>query len=147
MERIENDVELINITLSELLIGASFDKFCYSGIYSMMFTLNRPMYNCNYCNLDIATGLVIKQISGISSSKEFSIEDFQKIWGKVIDKVELGEDLSLSLFFDSTFLCKVSSYLEDPEGLFDMRWSIYQNKEIESFSVWVSDEKNIYLKK
>jgi hypothetical protein len=147
MELIENNIELINISLSELLIGARFDKFCYSGIYSMEFTLERPMYNFDYCQLDIATAIVIGYVPDFQEAKKFSVDEFHKIWGKVIEKVKLNEDLSLTIIFEGSFFCNISSRLEDPEGLFDMRWSMYQNKEIEAFSVWVSDEENIYLRR
>jgi hypothetical protein len=146
MEKIENNIELINSRLAELLIGGSFDKFSYSGIYTMTFTLSKLFYGFNYCNLDIATEIAIKPFTNLSASKEFSIEDYFLIWGKVITNVKLDGDLCLNLIFENEYSCKISSHLEDPEGLFDMRWTIYQNKESGPFTVWVSDEETIYLK-
>lgn len=147
MEIIENNIELINSRLAELLIGASFDKFSYSGIYTMSFTLSDLLYGFNYCNLDIVTDITIQRAADLSAPRKFSIEDFLLIWGKVIDNVKLDKDLCLNLSFENEYLCKISSHLEDPERLFDMRWAIYQHKEERGpFSVWVSDEECIHLK-
>src|SRR5882757_915281 len=143
MEKIENNITLINSRLSELLVGTSFDKFCYAGIYTMVFTLNKPLYGFDFCNLDIATEITIKPVSGPTDANKFTCADFHLIWGKSIKKVTLSENLFLNLYFENSYLCSISSYIKDPEGLFDMRWSIYQQKEEESVSVWVSDEKNI----
>ncbi len=143
--RSDNDIGLTSNRIRELLTGASFDKFSYSGIYTMTFTLKKSFCGLDYCNIDIATKIVIKQANNQSALKEFSIEDFLQLWGKVIIKVKLENDLSLTLFFENFFSCKIHSYLDDAEDLFDMRWALYQNREISSLSVWVSDEENIYL--
>jgi hypothetical protein len=145
METIENKIDAIKNKVAELLTGSSFDKFSYSGIYTMTFTLKQPFYGFDYCNIDIGTAIKIEKENITSAPKIFSIEDFFSIWSKSITKVELKEDLSLLLFFEDSFSCKINSYLEDQEGLFDMRWTLYQNKKDGSFSVWVSNEENIYL--
>jgi hypothetical protein len=67
------------------------------------------------------------------------------IWSKSVTKAEVENDLSLSIFFDNFYCCRITSKLLDPENLFDMRWSIYQEKASPSFCLLVSDEENIFL--
>jgi hypothetical protein len=146
MQLIENNVELIRLELSNLFSGASFDKFSYSGIYSMEFTLSKPQYGFEYYMLEIVTGISILKVPDPSTADTFLVDDFLRIWGKVVDRVELGEDLTLRLYF-SDWICQIPSAMDDPEGLFDLRWAIHPVGEKDSFSVWVSDEKNIFLRK
>jgi hypothetical protein len=146
MNQLEHRIESINQRLSDILVGASFDKFSYAGIYSMEFTLNNSTSNFNSVMLDIATEIVVSSGAGALNSTEFVITDFYMIWGKTISKVHVEEDLSLTLFFDGDFLCKISSTLDDPEGLFDLRWAIRSIKEVDCFSIWVSNEKEIFLR-
>lgn len=146
MLEIENDLKVINEQVSDLFKGASLIKFSYSGIYTFEFDLPREVYGLNYFYLDIGT-----QFSVFEIGKEYpfaapsTIESIFSVWSKNISKVFVDNDYSLSIIFDNNYCCKVTSELSDAERVFDMRWSIYQNQDIPSFYLSVSNEKNIYM--
>lgn len=146
MIEVENDLKLINERVSDLFQGASLIKFSYSGLYTLEFDLPREVCGFNFFFVDIGTQLSIfdtnKQQSFII---DFSIESFLLIWSKNVRNVIIDNELALSIFFDNNYCCKIESKLFDPERLIDMRWSIYQQKNISSFYLSVSDEENIYL--
>jgi hypothetical protein len=146
MNKLENRIEIVRQRITEILVGASFDKFSYAGIYSMEFTLKNSTNSFNSVSLDIATEIVVGPAPKGLKSTEFAIADFYRIWGKTVSKVDIEKNLSLILFFDGDILCTVSSALDDPEGLFDLRWTIRSTKESDTFSIWVSSEKDIFLR-
>jgi hypothetical protein len=146
MLEVENDLKTINEQITGLFAGASLIKFSYSGIYTLEFDLPIEYYGYNYFYIDIGTKLsVFEVIKSESLSTNFLIDDLLLIWSKTVTKAEVENDLSLLIFFDNFYCCRITSKLPDPENLFDMRWSIYQEKASPSFCVSVSDEENIFL--
>ena len=139
------DLQLIQTTISEILCGASFDKFSYSGIYTLYFTLPNKRHGIELCNIDVATDILVLP-NDQDGKTDFLMEDLLKIYGSTITKVKLDQDLSLNLFFDNSFVCIVSSYLEDKEGLIDLRWELYEFTEVKSLSIRVTNEEEIYLR-
>jgi hypothetical protein len=77
-------------------------------------------------------------------NRSFAIEDLFLIWSKDVKSVIIENDLSLVIYFEETHVCRIASWLYDPENIFDLRWTVYQSKDRDSFSIWVSDEENIY---
>jgi hypothetical protein len=146
MLEVENDLKTINERITDLFAGASLIRFSYSGIYTLEFDLPREYCGYNYFYIDIGTKLsIFETIKSELLPTSFSIEDLLLIWSKTVTKAEVENDLSLSIIFDNFYCCRITSKLLDPENLFDMRWSIYQEKASPSFCVSVSDEENIFL--
>jgi hypothetical protein len=144
MKVIENDVEIIGATVTRILAGSTFEKFCYSGIYTMVFSTNNTNGSTDIYKIDIGTSLNIYKEP--EKGKSFIVDDFLLIWGKKITRTNLATDLSLTIFFENSVGCKISAELYNPEGLFDMRWTLYQCDAEKSLSIWVSDEQNIYYR-
>jgi hypothetical protein len=145
MLEIENNLDVINAKLSEILEGASLIKFSYSGIYTLEFDLPKEQYGSNCFYIDIGTQMSISAIEDRKLfDKKFSIEDLFLVWSKNVSQAKIENDLSLTLYFEDLYECRIASKLFDPEKIFDMRWTLYQPNEQGSFSIWVSDEENIY---
>lgn len=146
MLEIENDLNVINEQVSDLFTGASLIKFSYSGIYTFEFDLPREVYGFNYFYLDIGTQFSVFEIDRENPfTKPSTIESIFSIWSRSVSKVFVDNDYSLSIIFDNNYCCKVTPKLSDTDRVFDMRWSIYQNQDLPSFYLLVSNEKKIYL--
>jgi hypothetical protein len=146
MMEVQNDIKLINKKVSDLFEGANLRKFSYSGIFTLEFDLPKEVFGFNYFFLDIGTEMSIFECEKEGPFiKKFSIEDLFLIWPKNVTRIVIENDLSLSIFFDNNYCCKIVAKLFDPEGLFDMRWSIFQKMDAPSFYLLVSDDENIFL--
>lgn len=146
MEKFENDLGIINEKVKDLFEGTSLIKFSYAGNYILEFDLPQSRYGFNFFYVDIGTCPVIFNISETGPlKKEFSIKDFLLLWSKNVKSASIDSELNLLIVFENDFCCRIPSSLFDPEGLFDMRWSIYQDKIIPSFNLNVTDENQIYL--
>lgn len=139
---IENEIDKIQNVISDILEDASLDRFCYSGIYTLEFTMKQEQYGFKNCKLDIGVGLKIGKIN----DGQFFVKDLLLIWSNTVDKVKLDDDLSLTIYFQNGFFCKVLSEQEGIDDLVDMRWNLYQSDDESSFSIWTSDVENIYCK-
>ncbi len=147
MIEIENNVGEINKILRDGLLGGELYLFSYSGIYTLHFDLRHIFYGYNYLKIDIGTEFKVFEKKLNSPEIKFDINSLFNIWSKRVTHVDISTDLVLNIEFDNNYICKIESHLFDPDSIFDMRWSVYQSLEPESFYIVVSDDNTIYLKK
>ena len=141
------DNQTVNKALKYLFVNAQVVSLNYSGIFTIKFNLSAKLIGQKVPQelcIDIMTDWYLdskshskENFENMTSDRYLSYKSssFINLYGKTVTSIELNNDLSLTIEFDSKATLSIPSKDEHWNDLWDLSWDIYNSENRDFLSI------------